>query len=655
MINKQQRIQELITELNKASEIYYSGQSELISNYEWDAKFDELQNLERETGIILDNSPTHNISREKHINNKIKHEFPALSLPKSKEVKDLIRYADSKPINLSWKLDGLTLVVIYNNGKLSKVITRGDGIYGSDITHLAPAIANIPETINYKKHIVIRGEAVISYSDFENLNAKYDNAYENPRNLAAGSCNPLTDLETIKDRCLTFIPFTLVYFEDNDIKSWNARMEFLRSLKFKTVDSELISDPENLESYINKWSDKVETFDYPVDGLVITYDDVIYASQGNLTGHHDTRGGYAFKWPDEVAETVLENIEWSVSMNSINPVAIFKPVRLEGTTVTRASLCNISECERLNIGGPGTKLNIIKANKIIPKVISAEKHDNFNIPDTCPVCKFRTAISTSETGIKTLICINENCSAKNLSKLTRFVSKYAFDINGLSEKKLEDLVNKNLISNIYDIIDIINNKEKLILSLENAENWGEKSINNLIKSIEKARNITTDKFLYSLCIPSCGRHASKDIASKYSVNEFLDLDYYHLCEIVGDAKAENILDYNANPENRKLFNKLKNICNITDINQNGPTQNTLKDKTFVITGSLNNFKSRDELKELIEYHGGKVSGSVSAKTSYLINNDNTSSSSKNKKAHELNIKIITEEDFMILLESLKKG
>lgn len=658
MQNIEQKIKQLISELNAASKAYYGGSAQIMPDAVWNAKFDELSTLERQYNIVLPCSPTQHVSHENIVGEKVTHEFPALSLPKSKSKDDVIKWTQKKSVDLSWKLDGMTLVVTYDGGKLTRVVTRGDGEVGSDVTHLVNAISNIHKSINYDGHLVIRGEAVISYADFESINEKYDNAYENPRNLVAGSLNPLTQVDLIMDRCITWIPFTLVYI-DKPIVSWVDRMVFLTKIGFDVVGFESINDVSNLSDVIDKWSDMVSNAQYPVDGLVVVYDDTNYASKGTLTGHHDTRGGFAFKWADEEADTELVDIEWSVSINSINPVAIFKPVRLEGTTVQRASLCNISECERLGIGGVGTNLTVIKSNKIIPKVIKATGVGALNIPAECPVCGHKTIIKTGATGTKVLVCDNSQCGAKNISKMSRFVSKYGFDITGLSEKTLIDLVNRGLIASFVDIFDLLNDTYKVANVLSELEGWGPKSIQNLLQSIESAKSVKSDNLLYSLCIPMCGRDVSKKLTKKYSLLDIVKLakdDAMNNTNIlmngidgIGYVKAAAFIDWFRDTNNVMIIEKLMSLCNVID-NNNSVSTLSLQGLNFVITGSLEYYSSRDVIKEVIESNGGKVSGSVSSKTNYLINNDVNSSSSKNKKARELNVPIISEYEFMAMLK-----
>ena len=431
----QKRYEELIRRLNEASDAYYNGREEIMSNYEWDALFDEAVALEAKTGYILPDSPTQNTGFEESNGNREAHEFPALSLAKTKKVSELQKWAENRKIWLSWKLDGLTLVLTYDRGRLTRILTRGNGVVGSNITYLKNSIKGFPLKINYQGHLVVRGEAAISYTDFEMINDTIednDEKYANPRNLASGTLS-LDDLEKVKERHVCFHAFTLVYLEET-IVSWGERMDFLEKEGFTVVDREAVTT-ENLADAIARWTEKVETgkMDIPVDGLVICYDDTDYAASGSVTGHHAARAGYAFKWQDVSAKTRLDHIEWSCAASTISPVAVFEPVQLEGTTVCRASLCNISEMERLGIG-ENCGLEIIKANKIIPKCIAVtESSGSFEIPSHCPVCGARTEIRiSSKSRTKTLHCTNPDCSAKHVKKFTRFVSKSGMDIDGLS-------------------------------------------------------------------------------------------------------------------------------------------------------------------------------------------------------------------------------
>ena len=496
--NKTTRMQQLVNELNEASEAYYNGQTEQMTDYEWDAKFDELRQLEQETGTTLPDSPTQKVSEDSISGQKEEHEFAALSLAKTKQSADLVKWAEERPIWISWKLDGLTLVVTYDGGKLTKVVTRGNGHIGTNITHLAKAISGIPQEIKANGHIVIRGEAVISYDDFEQYVMESGEDYANPRNLASGSLS-VKEAQDIMDRHIQWIPFTLVYAEE-DINSWGARMDWLDSLGFNTVERQLIEHPTlvNVESCLAHFTEKVVSKQnpFPVGGLVICYDDTAYAQTGSVTGHHATRAGLAFKWQDESADTTLKDIEWSCAASTISPVAIFQPVDLEGTTVKRASLCNISECERMGIGGPGTQISVIKANKIIPKVIKVNQCvGTFSVPTECPVCHAPTHIAVSEaSGTKTLRCTNPDCAAKQLRKLARFVSKEGMNIDGISEQTLSKFINLGWVSEYADIYDLRSH----ILELSRMEGFGEKSASNIMRSIDKSREVQAHRLLYAL-------------------------------------------------------------------------------------------------------------------------------------------------------------
>ena len=477
------RCEELVKKLNEASRAYYGGQEEVMSNYEWDAMFDELASLEAETGYVLPDSPTQNTGIEENNGDREPHEFPALSLAKTKKVSDLQKWAEDKPVWLSWKLDGLTLVLTYDSGKLSKIVTRGNGTVGTNITYLKNAIAGFPLKINYQGHMVVRGEATISYTDFALLNDTIeddDEKYANPRNLASGTL-ALDDPEKVRERHVHFNAFTLVYLDD-PLKSWGERMDLLEREGFTVIDREAVT-AESLPEAISRWTAKVESgeMDIPVDGLVICYDDTDYAATGSVTGHHATRAGYAFKWQDVSAKSKLSYVEWSCAASTISPVAVFEPVLLEGTTVSRASLCNISEMERLGIGKSCT-LEVIKANKIIPKCIGVtEAEGEFEIPKTCPVCGAPTEIRISEKSkTKTLHCTNPDCSAKHVKKFTRFVSKSGMDIDGLSIQTMLRFMNEGFISDFADIYHLSEHAEVI----RNLDGFGEKSCDNMMRAID---------------------------------------------------------------------------------------------------------------------------------------------------------------------------
>lgn len=643
-------MKQLVEQLNNASQAYYNGEAELMSDYEWDSKFDQLKLLEDETGIVLPDSPTNKVSEDSISGKKEPHEFPALSLAKTKSVADLEKWAGNKPIWISWKLDGLTLVVTYDDGKLTKIVTRGDGHIGTNITHLAPAIKGVLPKISEKGHLVIRGEAVISYEDFNNFLLETESDYANPRNLASGSLT-LKDVDEVKLRHIQWIPFTLVY-SDQEILSWGQRMEYLEKLGFQTVEHRFIENPTsvNIQEKIDEFTQKVthKKQPFPVDGLVITYDDTQYASTGSVTGHHATRAGYAFKWQDEYAETVLDHIEWSCAASTISPVAVFQPVELEGTTVQRASLCNISECERLGIGDAGTKLQVIKANKIIPKVIKiTEKIGVLNIPDKCPVCGAEAHVVLSESGTKKLHCSNADCTAKQLKKFARFVSKDGINIDGISEQTVSTFINHGWIRDYADFYYL----KDFAYQITSLDGFGKKSVSKLLESIEKSRNTDSRHLLYALSIPLCGFDVAKRLLSKYTFKELMETaktslfdDVFASIDGIGPEKSARFVNWFKDDKN---YLKVSDLLKELDVKEVEVAEVGTKcaGQTFVITGDVYHYKNRNELKAYIESQGGKVTGSVSKSTTYLINNDAESQSSKNKKAHQLGISIITEEQF----------
>lgn len=646
------RMRQLIETLNNASDAYYNGKGELMTDYEWDAAFDELKALEEMTGITLPDSPTTKVSADDTSGQKEEHEFAALSLAKTKQPEELAKWAEGRKIWMSWKLDGLTLVVTYDDGKLTKVVTRGNGHVGTNITRLASAIMGIPAKIAYEGHLVIRGEAVISYKDFEQFLMEQDEDYANPRNLASGSLT-LKDIDKVSRRKIQWIAFTLVY-ADKEINSWGERMDFLQSQGFNTVDHQCIDVPTlaNIEIAINKWTEKVTngTNPYPVDGLVIAYDDTAYAATGSVTGHHATRAGYAFKWQDESVVTKLDHIEWSCAASTISPVAVFEPVELEGTTVKRASLCNISECQRLDIGDKGTEISVIKANKIIPKVIKVEnKVGELHIPTECPVCGSPTEVVTSaSSGTLTLHCTNAECPAKKLKKFARFVSKDGINIDGMSEQTIARFVNLGWISEYADFFDL----EIHALEMSMLDGFGQKSTQKLLAAIDKARNVDARKLLYALNIPLCGSDVCKRLLGQYPIAILMEKarleadDYFAHIPGIGPEKSASICRWAKDDDNYNIYTRLIEKLDISENDSNAEIGTRCQGLTFVVTGDVHHFKNRNELKAYIESQGGKVTGSVSKSTSFLINNDVTSTSGKNKKAQELGISIISEDDFI---------
>ena len=651
MEEKLLQMKSLVERLNQASDSYYNGKGELMTDYEWDALFDQLKRLEEETGEILPDSPTNRVSEDSIVGKKEEHEFAALSLAKTKQVSDLVKWAEDRPIWISWKLDGLTLVVTYDGGKLTKIVTRGNGHIGTNITHLAPAISGIPGTISEKGHLVVRGEAVISYTDFEQFIIESEGDYANPRNLASGSLT-LKDIEEVKQRHIQWIPFTLVYTE-REITSWGERMQMLKDLGMNPVERERIDHPttENIQLEIDKFTEKVTSKKnpFPVDGLVICYDDTAYAATGSVTGHHATRAGFAFKWQDEHADTVLDHIEWSCAASTITPVAVFKPVELEGTTVQRASLCNVSECERLGIGDKGTRLQVIKANKIIPKVINiTEVVGSFVIPAECPVCHAPAVVRESESGTKTLHCTNAACPAKQLKKFARFVSKEGINIDGISEQTVWKFINHGFIREYADFYKLKN----YAFEISCFEGFGKKSVSNLLESVEKSRHTDGRHLLYALNIPLCGGDVAKKLLSRYKVKELIETarlsmfdDEFASIDGIGPEKSAKFIAWFKDDIH---FQHVQHLLSELIIEEQEPVETGSKCQglTFVVTGDVHHYKNRNELKAYIESQGGKVTGSVSKSTNFLINNDAASQSSKNKKAHELNIPIITEDEFI---------
>ncbi len=655
------RMEQLVKELNEASDAYYNGRGERMTDYEWDARFDELKRLEQETGTTLPDSPTQKVSEDSITGQKEEHEFAALSLAKTKQPAELVKWAEGLPIWISWKLDGLTLVVTYDDGRLTKVVTRGNGHIGTNITHLAKAINGIPQQIAYQGHTVIRGEAVISYDDFEKFLMESGEDYANPRNLASGSLT-LKDVEEVKQRHIQWIPFTLVHIDD-DILSWGDRMAWLEQQGFQTVEHERVEHPgiDAVENVINAFTEKVTSKQnpYPVDGLVICYDDTEYAQTGSVTGHHATKAGLAFKWQDEAADTVLQEIEWSCAASTISPVAIFRPVELEGTTVKRASLCNISECERLGIGTKGTEISVIKANKIIPKVIKVIRTEGtLEIPHECPVCHAKTEIRISEaSGTKTLHCTNPECPAKQLKKFARFVSKEGMNIDGISEQTLAKFINLGWVSEYADIYDLRSH----IRDLANMEGFGEKSASNIMRSIDRSANVEAHRLLYALNIPLCGLDVCKHLLSAYPLDELVaetvketgDLfePYREASSVfahvngIGPEKSASFVNWFRDDHNRQRYQRLREKIQVTQV-ANEPSGSLCEGLTFVVTGDVHHYKNRNELKAYIESQGGKVASAVSGSTSFLINNDVTSTSGKNQKAHQLGIPIISEDEFM---------
>lgn len=648
-MEQKKRMQELVDQLNQASEKYYNGADEIMSNYEWDALFDELSQLEQQTGVILPDSPTQKAGYEETAGNKEEHEFAALSLAKTKSVEELKNWAGEREIWLSWKLDGLTLVLTYDNGSLTKILTRGNGTVGTNITFLQNSISGFPKKIAEKGHLVVRGEAAISYTDFKKMNdliEDEDEKYANPRNLAAGTLN-LDDPKVVKERHVGFHAFTLVYTQQ-EIVSWGKRMDYLDELGFDTVDREPCN-ASSVASVVEKWTKRVENgeMDIPVDGLVICYDDTEYAAGGTVTGHHATRGGFAFKWQDEAVDSRLKYVEWSCAASTISPVAVFEPVQIEGTTVSRASLCNISEMERLGIADDCV-VSVIKANKIIPKCIKVkDAKGTFQIPEVCPVCGAKTQIHISQkSNTKTLHCTNPDCIAKNMKNFSRFVSKDGMDMEGLSQQTMLRFINEGFIHQFADLYHLSEHAQ----AISQMDGFGEKSCENMLRAIEEKRKVTPEHFIYALCIPMIGTDAAKKIVANIGFEEFCNrmkagLDFSDI-DGIGEEKSKAIENWYAKKQNQDGFEALLQEVEIDDTKSAMSLEGSLKGLTFVITGDVHTFKNRNEFKAYVESNGGKVAGSVSGKTDYLVNNDINSTSSKNVKARSLNVPIISEDEFI---------
>lgn len=646
MDEKLAQIKELVEKLNKARKTYEQENREIMSNYEYDKLYDELLLLEKETGIILSNSPTIQVGYEVISElPKVRHDSPMLSLDKTKDIQALKSWLGNQTGLISWKLDGLTIVLTYSDGKLVKAVTRGNGEIGEVITNNAKVFKNIPLRINYTGELILRGEAVIKYSDFEEINNEIQDInakYKNPRNLCSGTVRQLNNEITAK-RNVHFFAFALVSTSDElQMNSRNQQMLWLKQLGFDTVESKLVTS-NTIEEIVQWFSESIVQNDFPSDGLVLTFDDIAYGKSLGRTAKFP-KDSIAFKWVDEIKETKLLEIEWSASRTGlINPIAVFEPIELEGTTVSRASIHNISIMESLELG-IGDTIQVYKANMIIPQIAdNLTRSGDVAVPEACPVCGHPTKIR-KENDVKALFCYNNNCLAKKIKSFTHFVSRDAMNIEGLSEATIEKLIAQGMIKELADIFHVESFKEAIITM----EGFGEKSYQNLINSINKARTTIPAKFLYSLGILNIGLSNAKLICKEFK-NDFEQVrnaDSASLTNIpgVGDVIAEAFVTYFQNKENQIIVDDLlKEIVFITGDENN--EEQTLAGKTFVITGSVEYYANRNELKELIEQKGGKVTGSVTAKTDYLINNDILSNSSKNQKAKELGIPIITEEEF----------
>ncbi len=645
--SKMDRIKELVELLNKAGKSYYSEGRELMSNYEYDALYDELGMLEKETGYILSNSPTVNVGYEVLSElPKERHESPMLSLDKTKSPEALAEWLGSQKGLLSWKLDGLTIVLTYDNGQLQKAVTRGNGEVGEIITNNARVFKNVPVTIPFKGKLVLRGEAIITYSDFERINEQIPEAdakYKNPRNLCSGSVRQLNN-EITAQRNVHFFAFTLVSAQDVDFDNSRQRQfEWLKDQGFSVVEYKMVTKDTILDTI--EWFEKtIVTNDFPSDGLVILYDDIAYGDSLGRTAKFP-RNAMAFKWTDETAETTLREIEWSASRTGlINPVAVFDPVELEGTQVSRASVHNISIVESLKLG-IGDRIKVFKANMIIPQIAeNLTQSGNLEIPEVCPVCGGKTQIK-QVNDVKTLYCINEDCQAKHVKSFAHFVSRDALNIDGLSEATLEKFIQHGFLKNFCDLYHLEKFRDEIIA----LDGFGEKSYENLLTSVENSRNTTLPKFIYGLGIANVGLSNAKMIVQALGndIEKVIHAGRQQLEKIdgVGAVIADTFASYFENEKNKEEFYKLLQEMHIEKAPDNQNNQ-ILTGKVFVITGSLEHFENRNQLKERIEQLGGRVTGSVTGKTSYLINNDSHSTSSKNKTAAKLGVPVITENEFL---------
>lgn len=648
MDKKLNRMKELIEILNNASRLYYQYSTPIMTDFEYDKLYDELEKLEKETNTVLSNSPTQNVEPEV-IDSlvKVEHPAPMLSLSKTKSISELASFLGNQEGLISWKLDGLTIVLTYKDGKLSSGVTRGNGIIGEVVTENVKKFKNIPLTIPYKGTLVVRGEAVIKYSDFNKMNEELDDdssQYKNPRNLCSGSVRQLDSKVTAK-RNVNCIIFALIESEKN-FKLKSEEFEWLKSLGFDVVEYHKVTS-NNIEEQVLYFKNKINEYDIPSDGLVLLYNDIEYGKQLGTTAKYP-KNAIAFKWQDETAETKLIDVDWLVSRTGlINPVAVFEPVELEGTIVSRASLHNVSILQGLSLG-IGDTILVYKANMIIPQIAdNLTQSNSLAIPNKCPVCNHEARIISSND-VKYLYCMNDFCPAKLVKRLSQFTSRNAMNIEGLSDAIINKLADEGLIKTYADIYNLKRYKNDII----SFEGFGEKSYDNLINSIEKSRNVKLANFIFALGIPDIGLSRAKLICKNYSndINKIRNLTFEELSKIdgIGEIIAKGWIDtFNNNDFIKELELLLKEV-NFTDtsIDNNQP----LKDLTFVITGSVNNFTNRDELVEYIESYGGKVVKAISNNVNYLINNDITSTSTKNTKAKELGIKIISENDLMSMIQ-----
>lgn len=649
MEDKITRMKELINILNKASELYYQKNTIMMTDYEYDHLYDELVELEKETNMTLSNSPTINVEPEISSSLKqVEHPSPMLSLAKTKKVSELENFLGDKEGLLSWKLDGLTIVLTYEDGKLISGVTRGTGIIGELVTENVKQFKNVPLTIPYKGRLVLRGEAIIKYSDFNRMNEELGDGssqYKNPRNLCSGSVRQLDSSITAK-RCVNCIIFALIESSTNISNLKSECFDWLKNQGFEVVEHYKVTK-NTVKEQVLMFKEKVKEYDIPSDGLVITYDDITYGNSLGTTAKFP-KHSLAFKWKDETVATTLRKVDWLVSRTGlINPVAVFDPVELEGTIVSRASVHNVSILEGLKLG-IGDTIMVYKANMIIPQIASnSTQSGNLEIPDRCPVCGSKASI-ISNSDVKYLYCMNDFCKAKLIKRLSLFVSRNAMNIDGISDMILNKLITEKIVNNYKDLYHLDRYKDKIIAF----DGFGEKSYNNMINSIEKSRHVKLANFIYALGIPDIGFSRAKLICNHFNndFNKISNLTYEELSNIpgVGDVIAKEWIDTFSNPDFIEELKELKEEIDIPKASIN--SNKDLDGLTFVITGSLNKFTNRDTMIEFIEEHGGKVVTSISSKVNYLINNDITSTSTKNNKAKELGINIIDEDKFLELIK-----
>lgn len=650
------RIRELIQKLNQASKAYYAENREIMSNYEYDALYDELLQLETETGLVFSDSPTHTVGYEAVQQlTKEAHESPALSLDKTKDPAALSQFLGTQRGILSWKLDGLTIVLTYEGGKLLKAVTRGNGEIGEVVTANVRTFRNLPLQISYPGRMVLRGEAVIRYSDFDRINRELPEAeakYKNPRNLCSGSVRQL-DPSITASRSVNLFVFSLVQAEDVDFHNSNEeKLRWLSGLGFDVVPYRMVTG-DDVEEAVQKYAREIEGFDIPSDGLVLLMDDIAYGERLGVTSKFP-RNAIAFKWKDELAQTKLIEVEWSPSRTGlINPVAVFEPVELEGTTVTRASLHNVSILEGLKLG-EGDTITVYKANMIIPQIAeNLTCSASLPIPEKCPACQAPAVLKT-ENQVKTLICPNPECPAKRIKLFADFVSRNAMNIEGISEETLDKLTGHGFIRTFADIYRLSRYREEIV----SMPGFGEKSYDNMIRSVDSSRETTADRLLNGLGINGVGPANARVIAKHFGgdIQKIRQASEEELMQIdgIGDVLAANIRSFFADPEQAAVLDDLLSEIRLS-IPEEEQKDQIFQGMTFVITGSLNHYVNRDALKSEIESFGGKVAGSVSKKTSFLINNDAASGSSKNRKAKEMGIPIITEEEYLQRFRSEAKS